>query len=395
MKDEVTSETEPGEVAESEWSGEELLDLEEATLSPDVLYLDPNNPRLLDAPIGDGQERIPDIVALDPLVQDGLVTRLRNEEEVQSLVTRIRSMGFVSSFERIVVRPSVEDAAKYLVLEGNRRVAAVKTILANRAQYLTLTDKVQESINAIQVVLYEGDDPDVAWQIQGFRNVGGGIKDWKPFQKARYIVDLLNRTGKEPAKVAELTGLSTSEVNKLVRSYHGYMQAMDDEEWGGALAVSDFAVFNEAIFSKRNTPLWGWLDWNESDKEFQSEEHLTELLRLLKERDDGGAARISRVNPDLRDYFQKLLEPGKEEILTDFQNGTLDLVAAYNRAIRQDAQVPEPEDLAGHVHRLSSAREHVLALPVLLIREQKREAEFGAALKALREATDSAVDELD
>jgi ParB-like chromosome segregation protein Spo0J len=191
----MTSGGDMSEEEVAEWSGEELLDLEEETLSPEVLLLDPNNPRLLEAPLGAGEARIADEIAADPVTQDQLSAQLRREEEVQSLVTRIKSMGFVSSFERIVVRPAKGIEGQYVVLEGNRRVAAVKTIKNNRAQYLSLSENVRSSIDAIQVVVYAGDDPDVAWQIQGFRNVGGGIKEWKPYQKARYIVDLLHRTG--------------------------------------------------------------------------------------------------------------------------------------------------------------------------------------------------------
>jgi hypothetical protein len=140
------------EIEETEWSGEELLDLEELTLSPEVMLLDPNNPRLLEAPLGSGDSRIPDEIANDPETQEQLVAQLRRDEEVQSLVTRIKSMGFVSSFERIVVRPALGVDGKYIVLEGNRRVAAVQTIKSNRAQYLNLSDKVRRSIDAIQVV---------------------------------------------------------------------------------------------------------------------------------------------------------------------------------------------------------------------------------------------------
>jgi hypothetical protein len=387
------------EIEETEWSGEELLDLEELTLSPEVMLLDPNNPRLLEAPLGGGDSRIPDEIANDPQTQEQLAAQLRRDEEVQSLVTRIKSMGFVSSFERIVVRPALGVDGKYIVLEGNRRVAAVQTIKSNRAQYLNLSDKVRKSIDAIQVVLYEGDDPDVAWQIQGFRNVGGGIKEWKPYQKARYIVDLLTRTGQGPGRVAELTGLQTAEVNRLIRSYFGYEQASHDEEWGGVLDVKDFAVFNEAIFRKRNTPLAQWLGWDEATRGFTNDEHVTELLRLLKERPEGADPRIVRVNPDLRDQFERLLAPAHADLLLAFLDNQIDLQTAYGQAVRQDIREEDeedepPEDLDEHAGRLSLARQDVLALPILLIREEDRTGEFRDLLESVSEALKQAIEEL-
>jgi hypothetical protein len=374
----------------------ELLDLEALPIPVDLIHLDPNNPRLVRSPAsGNNGDRVSDEVAVDAGVQSDLLDQLRREEEVQALVTRIRQVGFVP-IDRIVVRRLAGKPDEYLVLEGNRRIAALKAIRGNRAQFLSLPRRIQESIDTIQVLLYAGDDPEVAWHIQGFRNVGGGIRDWKPLQKARYIVDLMTRQSMTATQVAEITGLSAQAVNKFVRSFYGYTQALTDEEWGD-LEPSDFAIFNEAVFARRNSPLWTWLEWNDSERRFENPGRLSELLRLLRERDDEGNTRIPRVNPHLRDYFSRLLSPDHRDLLDALLAGEIDLERAYAQATRNEAEEEtrsEAIDLDSHLRQIRQAREDALTLPIVLIHREGRQEEFVRELAELDESIEAAIKDL-
>ena len=227
--------------------------------------------------------------------------------------------------------------------------------------------------------------------------MGGEIRDWKPLQKAKYIVDLMSRRTMSASEAAELTGLSPQMVNKFIRSYFGFIQATDDEEWGG-LEPSDFAIFNEAVFARKNSPLWSWLEWNDSARKFENVDNLSELLRLMKDQDDEGNPRIARVNPQLRDYFQKLLTADNGTVLDAFLAGDIDLERAYAQATREEAEEEtraEATDLDSHLRQLKIGREHVLTLPVVLINQDNRADDFLTELKETRDAVAAALDELE
>ena len=102
----------------------------------DSLFLDPNNPRF----ISDLSERVTykdsQIVRQQPDTLKKFV-RSAGPNNPDEDVTNIRSlyesmvrMGYVA-VDRIVVRSIAGFPDKYLVLEGNRRIAAVKTILTD------------------------------------------------------------------------------------------------------------------------------------------------------------------------------------------------------------------------------------------------------------------------
>src|SRR5947207_2649838 len=105
--------------------------LQEIQIPIEDLLLDPNNPRF----ISDLAERtkIPDDKIADK--QEETLKRFgrtSTAEDPEFDVTNIRDLydsmlriGFVG-IDRIVVRP-ISKAKKYLVLEGNRRVATVKS----------------------------------------------------------------------------------------------------------------------------------------------------------------------------------------------------------------------------------------------------------------------------
>ena len=97
----------------------ELVDI---ALELENIFLDPNNPRFISKNWND----ISDEHISDDAVQK--MTRLKLEQEfsIDKLVDNIKINGFLT-IDRIIVK-SISDN-KYVVLEGNRRICAAKTIM--------------------------------------------------------------------------------------------------------------------------------------------------------------------------------------------------------------------------------------------------------------------------
>ncbi|MFZ0266299.1 hypothetical protein, partial [Caulobacter sp.] len=119
----------------------DIVQLEALTLTPDQLLLDPNNYRFHDLP---GYRAVTRARFAEKGVQDRALQFLQETPafDLGALRESIISNGFVP-FEQIVVeafsdepnQPAAETGAgmdpktKYVVVEGNRRAAAIKTLL--------------------------------------------------------------------------------------------------------------------------------------------------------------------------------------------------------------------------------------------------------------------------
>jgi hypothetical protein len=108
------------------------MDFQQHHVSPEQLLLDPNNYRFHDIfgyrPVNN-QARYG-----EPGVQERAIQLLQNTEsfELESLKDSIVTNGYVPIEQIVVVKyDEQEGGARYLVVEGNRRVAAVKSLISD------------------------------------------------------------------------------------------------------------------------------------------------------------------------------------------------------------------------------------------------------------------------
>src|SRR5690606_37366145 len=99
----------------------------------------PNNPRLK---VSDFSEvRFTDRQLLDPKNQKKIFDLLTKHED-HDVATLVRSMmknGFMREKAPVVMK--VKGADRYLVLEGNRRLTAIKTIRGNHSSGISATNR--------------------------------------------------------------------------------------------------------------------------------------------------------------------------------------------------------------------------------------------------------------
>src|SRR5205823_8872202 len=95
----------------------------------------------------------------------------------------------------------VDAKKRYVVLEGNRRVASVKTLLDQlKKEELDASEAVKRSLEKLPTVVYYGDDEDIAWLVQGLRHISA-IKRWDPIQQARFIEKAAAQSGAQEIEV--------------------------------------------------------------------------------------------------------------------------------------------------------------------------------------------------
>jgi hypothetical protein len=201
----------------------------------------------------------------------------------------MKTLGFLP-MDRIVVRVwrgNPQDASKYVVVEGNRRIAALKWLLdLHETGRETLTDAQIRNFTQLNVlVLDEIQAPASAkWILPGLRHVSG-IKEWGAYQKAR-TVHMLRESGATPQEAAQSLGLSTRTANQLWRSFLALEQMTNDEEFRDFAHPKLYSYFEE-VFKRANVR--DWLQWSDNDRRFTNQAHLREFYGwMLGEPTDEG-----------------------------------------------------------------------------------------------------------
>jgi hypothetical protein len=147
--------------------------------------------------------------------EDEILTILWKVMDVQELVQSIAASGFFEHEPLMIVRERGQD----VVIEGNRRLAAVKVLLhhklvaKNNWNVPNVSETAKERLRKLPVIVSTREG---TWRYLGFKHVNGPAK-WSSFAKAKYIAEV-HDTFKVPlADIAEQIGDRHNTVQRLYR----------------------------------------------------------------------------------------------------------------------------------------------------------------------------------
>jgi hypothetical protein len=164
--------------------------------------------------------------------------------------------------DRLVVREwkGPPNAGKYVVVEGNRRVAALKWLKdLHDIGKETFDEQKLNNITQFECLLLNTElaGPSATLILPGLRHVSG-VKEWGAYQKAK-AVHALRKGGMSPQEAAQSFGLSTRAANAAYRCYLALEQMKADEEFGENAEPKMYSYFEE-IFKRPNVR--AWLAWD-------------------------------------------------------------------------------------------------------------------------------------
>jgi len=251
--------------------------LESAIVSIDAILLDPNNPRLIDLDPGAG--RVTDSRVAEGGVQEHVFEQmLERSLDVRPLKRSIRQLGFLR-MDKIVVRPI--DADQFVVVEGNRRVAAVKSLLRDHETGRdTLSDELVEQLHDMEVLILRAPATEAVtdqWLLQGLRHISG-VKAWGPYQRAKALEALVEQMGYNLADAAEAVGLGPVKARRALESLSALEQMGEDVAYGEAAAPDMYSYFEEVI---KRPVLRDWLGWRPMEDSRDSGFDNTERVELF------------------------------------------------------------------------------------------------------------------
>jgi len=253
------------------------------------LFLDDENPRLPKSLQGSSEEDILEYMLLDASLIE--------------LMLAIGKNDFFPGEQLLVVK---RDEVNYTVVEGNRRLSAVK--LLNNPELVSIQKtKIQQAIdeaeyfpNEIPCLIF--DSAEEIHNYLGYRHITG-IKEWKLLEKARYLFELwrsqysdlsLNEASKELAKSI---GSRRDYVKRILVGYHVFYM-IDDEAYYKIPGLNDTSFYFNYIadsLNKQHIAEYLGLDVKSIDdiEEINiNEENLENWTRWLFEKNAEGRTRL-------------------------------------------------------------------------------------------------------
>ena len=288
----------------------------------DKLLFDSNNPRMIE--FGELKD------------ETSVINTLWRNMAVNEIVMSILANGF---FENEPMY-AIADGDKYIVIEGNRRLAAVKAILnpdiiANNGMGRfrdRITPTIQKQLNSeLPVVVLETRES--AWRLIGFKHVNGAVK-WDSLAKAEYIAQVHNTYGIPLEDIATQIGDSNKTI---IRLYQGLMLLRQAES---VTAFSSDDKFHSRLYFSHLYTAIGYegyqkflgLDLSQTSTTPIPKnciEHLEYLMFwLFGSRERNLRPIIKSQNPDLRNLNRVLLDSDSTSMLI----ATGDFRAAYENS---------------------------------------------------------------
>ena len=182
-----------------------------------LLHFDTNNPRFTPDKRPDGD------------TDHAIVAELARSADISELVQSIGTSGYIN-IEPLVV---VVRADQLVVLEGNRRLAALKALRDTQlAQHAKLSvPEFEEDIRATmdQILVYRVESEEDARELIGFKHINGP-QAWDAFAKATFAARWLDaQAGSEsPLKLVDIAnrmGDKHATIHRMVTAYYVLMQA--------------------------------------------------------------------------------------------------------------------------------------------------------------------------
>jgi hypothetical protein len=176
------------------------------------LRLDPNNPRIPDS----GKE----------LSQRDLIADLVENDKVYELAKSIVDNGYYP-VEALII---IEDNNTKYVLEGNRRLAALKLLISPEGgpekwqqRFRALSNRIDlktiKKVKAIRAPSREAAAPVIM-----SKHTRSQVESWSPLMQAKFYKNLVDR-GLEIAEISKQYNLPSSEINEALQRYTMYSVA--------------------------------------------------------------------------------------------------------------------------------------------------------------------------
>jgi DNA-binding transcriptional MerR regulator len=308
------------------------------------LILDFQNPRLVEFGITKSSK------------EEEILEILWDEMAVNELMYSIVLNGFWT-YEPLIV---VKNGDKYVAVEGNRRLAAVKLIHNPRGVKIPLhisksiTDNLLKQTSTLPCL--EVENKEESWRFIGFKHVNGPAK-WGSFAKAKYIAEIHNDYNVPINDIAYQIGDTHNTAQKLYQGLMVLEQAESNKVYNRKDVQSSRIYFSHLYTGLQREGIRSYLDIKAAEDESPTpvpNEKIKELGQLLEwlwgSKKNDTQPLIKSQNPDLKHLDEAL--QSKESIAALHAGESL----SYAHELSRDADILFEESLSAAKRNLIKAR---------------------------------------
>jgi len=249
-----------------------------STINIKNLNLDPNNYRFIDSndytPIPEEDLTLPDVQRRTSSLILG-----KNGENVKDLIDSFRKNGYLP-VDQIQVRKLKN--GKYLVVEGNRRIACLSFMQGRYEKIAYDLGKLDPEIfSNLAVVWYQDADEKHHKILMGLKHISGN-KKWPTINQAQLIKDLHTQYHMTADEVCQSIGISRQEFLSTLNTL-ALIDQYRASEYGDQFSSEKFSVFREII--KKNN-IRNWISWNDVLRTAENSNNILRLFSWISEESD-------------------------------------------------------------------------------------------------------------
>ncbi len=237
------------------------------------LYLDPNNFRFVDHP---DYRPVPPEHVFDADVQrrtTGFVLG-RGQERVRDLVASIKANGWLDIDPVLVQRT---EAGRFLVVEGNRRVATLKHLQRRHEEDAIDLGKLDGKVfSALPVVLHQDAGDRDRLVMMGLHHISGKQR-WPAVNRALAMERLLPHFDGDADAVCRALGVSKREFNLSVRTL-ALVGAYRASDYGDQFQSEKYNLFREVL---KNEAMRDWLGWDHETRAASNRSNVDRLFSWM------------------------------------------------------------------------------------------------------------------
>ena len=242
------------------------------------LYLDPNNYRFVHHP---DYHRVPPEDIFKPQIQRRTMTLLlgKSQIDVQDLIASIKENGWLDIDPILAERRN----GRFLVVEGNRRVATLKHLKHRYDDDADIGRLNPTVFSKVPVALYDAADHQQYLVMMGLHHISGK-RSWPAINRALAMKSLQERFGGDADAVCRALGVRKQDFNRSVRTL-ALVDAYKGSDYGDQFSSDQFTLFREVL---GRPAIREWLGWNDDETYAKNHVNLNRLFSWMSRVVDTG-----------------------------------------------------------------------------------------------------------
>ncbi len=221
------------------------------------LFFDPNNYRFID---DSRYKKVDDDDVLDEKVQQRTHTFIagKNRSNIKDLLSSFRSNGYIP-VDKIQVKNLGNN--NYLVLEGNRRLATLKSLHEDYEDGLDIGQLNPSIFKSIPVEFHDEEKAQTHMLVMGLKHIGG-TKKWPAINRAKFIADYMGTFQGNYDEAEEATcntlGISKQKLRQSLRTL-SLINLYKDSDYGDQFENDMYSLFEEIV---KRPVVRDWINWD-------------------------------------------------------------------------------------------------------------------------------------